>query len=277
MYQVNKIVLAMTAAGMLALAPIHAQAAEADMSTQLTELTQEGKVWTVIALDRHLNPFGIDVDVKNGTATLTGSVESDIDRDLAEQLALGTEGVNKVNNKLTLDPPKADQKPKPSLSQQMDDATLTAMVKSKLLWNSNTEGTDINVTTEQGVVSLKGVTNSDEARELAGQLAGNTKGVKNVDNQLNVSATATTSAQVQQKANTAGTAINDAWITSKVKSSLVYASNINGLDISVETKSGMVFLSGSVLSSEEKQLTIETARTIRGVRGVDADAISVDS
>ena len=229
MYQVNKIVLAMTAAGMLALAPIHAQAAEADMSTQLTELTQEGKVWTVIALDRHLNPFGIDVDVKNGTATLTGSVESDIDRDLAEQLALGTEGVNKVNNKLTLDPPKADQKPKPSLSQQMDDATLTAMVKSKLLWNSNTEGTDINVTTEQGVVSLKGVTNSDEARELAGQLAGNTKGVKNVDNQLNVSATATTSAQVQQKANTAGTAINDAWITSKVKSSLVYASNINGL------------------------------------------------
>lgn len=277
MYQVNKIVLAMTAAGMLALAPIHAQAAEADMSTQLTEMTQEGKVWTVIALDRHLNPFGIDVDVKNGTATLTGSVESDIDRDLAEQLALGTEGVNKVNNKLTLDPPKADQKPKPSLSQQMDDATLTAMVKSKLLWNSNTEGTDINVTTEQGVVSLKGVTNSDEARELAGQLAGNTKGVKNVDNQLNVSATATTSAQVQQKANTAGTAINDAWITSKVKSSLVYASNINGLDISVETKSGMVFLSGSVLSSEEKQLAIETARTIRGVRGVDADAISVDS
>ena len=277
MYQVNKIVLAMTAAGMLALAPIHAQAAEADMSTQLTELTQEGKVWTVIALDRHLNPFGIDVDVKNGTATLTGSVESDIDRDLAEQLALGTEGVNKVNNKLTLDPPKADQKPKPSLSQQMDDATLTAMVKSKLLWNSNTEGTDINVTTEQGVVSLKGVANSDEARELAGQLASNTKGVKNVDNQLNVSATATTSAQVQQKANTAGTAINDAWITSKVKSSLVYASNINGLDISVETKSGMVFLSGSVLSSEEKQLAIETVRNIRGVRGVDADAISVDS
>ncbi len=126
-------------------------------------------------------------------------------------------------------------------------------------------------------VSLKGVANSDEARELAGQLASNTKGVKNVDNQLNVSATATTSAQVQQKANTAGTAINDAWITSKVKSSLVYASNINGLDISVETKSGMVFLSGSVLSSEEKQLAIETVRNIRGVRGVDADAISVDS
>ena len=277
MYQVNKIVLAMTAAGMLALAPIHAQAAEADMSTQLTELTQEGKVWTVIALDRHLNPFGIDVDVKNGTATLTGSVESDIDRDLAEQLALGTEGVNKVNNKLTLDPPKADQKPKPSLSQQMDDATLTAMVKSKLLWNSNTEGTDINVTTEQGVVSLKGVTNSDEARELAGQLAGNTKGVKNVDNQLNVSATATTSAQVQQKANTAGTAINDAWITSKVKSSLVYSRNLDGLDISVDTQKGMVSLSGTVLSNAEKQLAVETARNIRGVRGVDADALRIGS
>ena len=277
MYQTNKLVLAMAAAGMLSLAPLHVQAAEADMSTQLTEMTQEGKVWTVIALGRHLNPLGIDVDVTNGTATLSGSVESDIDRDLAEQLALGTDGVKQVDNQLTVTPPAADQQSKPGLSQQMDDATLTAMIKSKLLWNSNTEGLDINVTTVQGVVALKGTANSAEARKLAGQLASNTKGVKKVDNQLKVSASPTTTAKVQQTANSATTVISDTWITSKVKSSFLYSSNLDALDISVETKGGLVYLSGSVASSAEKQLATETVRNIRGVRAVNVDGLRVDS
>ncbi len=277
MYQMKKMVLAMTTAGMLGLAPFHVQAAETDVGTQLTEATQEGKIWTLIALDRHLNPFGIEVEVKGHTATLTGSVESDIDRDLAEQLALGTEGVNEVDNQLTVTPSAADDQSKPQLSQQMDDATLTAMVKSKLLWNSNTEGLDINVTTTQGVVTLKGHAASDEAKKLAAQLATNTKGVKKVDNQLMVSASATSAAKVQQTANSAGTVINDTWITSKVKSSFLYGSNLDGLDITVETKSGMVYLSGSVANAEKKQLAIETASSIRGVRGVDAAGLRVNS
>ena len=62
-----------------------------------------------------------------------------------------------------------------------------------------------------------------------------------------------------------------------MKSSFIYSRNLDGLNISVDTQKGMVSLSGTVLSDAEKQLAVETARNIRGVRGVDADALRIDS
>jgi osmotically-inducible protein OsmY len=278
MHQLKTLALATATAGLICLAPFAAYAAQGDTSRELSEARQEGSIWTAFALNRHLNPFTIDVDVENGSAKLTGKVETAVDRDLAEQIALGIEGVNKVDNQLTLDPAfEAKASSEPSLSQRFDDATLVATVKSKLLWNSNTEGLDINVSAANGTVSLTGNAQSAAAKELAGQLAANTNGVRKVDNQLKVSGANSTAAKAQNSADDAGVAISDAWITSKVKSSFLYSRNLDGLNISVDTKNGKVSLSGNVQSKAEKQLAIETARNIRGVRGVDADALRVDS
>ena len=278
MHQLKTLALATATAGLICLAPFAAYAAEGDASRELSEARQEGSIWTAFALNRHLNPFTIDVDVENGSAKLTGKVETDVERDLAEQIALGIEGVKKVDNQLTLDPAfEAKASAEPNLSQRFDDATLVATVKSKLLWNSNTEGLDINVNAANGKVSLTGNAQSAEAKELAGRLAANTDGVREVNNQLSISATDSTAAKAQNAADDTAAVISDAWITSKVKSSFIYSRNLDGLDISVDTQKGMVSLSGSVLSNAEKQLAIETARNIRGVRGVDADALRIDS
>ncbi len=278
MHQLKTLALATATAGLIGLAPFAAYAAEGDASRELSEARQEGSIWTAFALNRHLNPFTIDVDVENGSAKLTGKVETDVERDLAEQIALGIEGVKKVDNQLTLDPAfEAKASTEPNLSQRFDDATLVATVKSKLLWNSNTEGLDINVNADNGKVSLTGNAQTAEAKELAGRLAANTDGVRAVNNQLSVSATDSTAAKAQNAADDTAAVISDAWITSKVKSSFIYSRNLDGLDISVDTQKGMVSLSGTVLSNAEKQLAIETARNIRGVRGVDADALRIDS
>ncbi|MGG5870381.1 BON domain-containing protein [Pseudomonas peli] len=278
MHQLKTLALATATAGLIGLAPFAAYAAEGDASRELSEARQEGSIWTAFALNRHLNPFTIDVDVENGSAKLTGKVETDVERDLAEQIALGIEGVKKVDNQLTLDPAfEAKASAEPNLSQRFDDATLVATVKSKLLWNSNTEGLDINVNADNGKVSLTGNAQTAEAKELAGRLAANTDGVRAVDNQLSVSATDSTAAKAQNAADDTAAVISDAWITSKVKSSFIYSRNLDGLDISVDTQKGMVSLSGTVLSNAEKQLAIETARNIRGVRGVDADGLRIDS
>ncbi len=278
MHQLKTLALATATAGLIGLAPFAAHAAQSDTSRELSEARQEGSIWTAFALNRHLNPFTIDVDVENGSAKLTGKVETDVERDLAEQIALGIDGVKEVDNQLTLDPAfEAKASSEPSLSQRFDDATLAATVKSKLLWNSNTEGLDIKVSAANGTVSLTGSAQSAAAKELAGRLAANTDGVREVNNLLSVSALDSTAAKVQNAADDTAAAISDAWITSKVKSSFIYSRNLDGLNISVDTQKGMVSLSGSVLSNAEKQLAIETARNIRGVRGVDADALRVAS
>lgn len=278
MHQLKTLALAIATTGLIGLSPFAAYAAEGDTSRELREARQEGSIWTAFALNRHLNPFTIDVDVENGSAKLIGTVETAVERDLAEQIALGIDGVTKVDNQLTLDPafaPKASTQP--SLAQRFDDATLAATVKSKLLWNSNTEGLDIKVNAVNGTVSLTGSAQSAEAKELAGRLAANTDGVREVNNQLSVRATDSTAAKAQNAADDAGVAISDAWITSKVKSSFIYSRNLDGLGISVDTQKGVVSLSGNVLSNAEKQLAIETARNIRGVRSVNADALNVAS
>lgn len=278
MHHLKTLALATATAGLIGLAPFAAHAAQSDTSRELSEARQEGSIWTAFALNRHLNPFTIDVDVENGSAKLTGKVETDVERDLAEQIALGIDGVKEVDNQLTLDPAfEAKISTEPSLSQRFDDATLAATVKSKLLWNSNTEGLDIKVSAANGTVSLTGSAQSAEAKELAGRLAANTDGVREVNNLLSVSAVDSTAAKVQNAADKTAVAISDTWITSKVKSSFIYSRNLDGLNIFVDTQKGMVSLSGSVLSNAEKQLAIETARNIRGVRGVDADALRVAS
>ena len=44
----------------------------------------DGKAETTLLLNGNLNSFDINTDVKNGVITLTGKVESDVDKALAE-------------------------------------------------------------------------------------------------------------------------------------------------------------------------------------------------
>src|SRR5690606_10517702 len=60
----------------------------------------EGKLHTAIALNKNLKPFSISINVDDNTATLSGDVASDIDKELAENIALGIEGIDRVNNQL---------------------------------------------------------------------------------------------------------------------------------------------------------------------------------
>lgn len=70
--------------------------------------------------------------------------------------------------------------------QAIDDATITAAVKSKYLLDDTLKGLQISVDTEQGVVSLTGTVQNDAAKELATQIAQGTEGVVRVDNQLTI-------------------------------------------------------------------------------------------
>ena len=240
-------------------------AAQGTVSGPLSVASKEGRIWTSFALNRHLNPFDISIEVNDETATLGGKVDDSIDRELAEVLALQVSGVSKVVNNIEVDARAVRREydaRERSLVDMNNDATTTATVKSKLLWNVETDGLAIDVDTQRGRVTLTGNVDSEKAKAVAGKLAIATPGVHLVDNQLRVDSTF--------KRAVSRDPIEDAWISAKVKSSLLYSKHVDGNDIQVETTNGIVRLVGTVDSSAERSLAIELSETVRGVKRVNA-------
>lgn len=253
-------------------------AASADtMSQDVTEARQETQIWTTYALNPYLRSNDLKVSVDNGKATLTGKVEESVNKDLAKQIALGVSGIKEVDNQIVVQPdyvaPAASSTR--SYGEAIDDATITATVKSKLLWSKSTDGLAADVDTNRGRVTLKGTADSKDAKALAGRLASNSRGVVSVDNQLVVAPTPTVGDSAKSAAKEAEQDIADSWITTKVKSTLMYSSNVDGLDIEVSTSAGVVTLKGKVDSGAERALAVELANNVRGVKSVQSKGLTV--
>jgi osmotically-inducible protein OsmY len=73
-----------------------------------------------------------------------------------------------------------------TVGQNMDDAAITASVKSKLIGDGDTPAYKIDVDTKAGVVQLNGTVESQAARAEAERIARETKGVASVKNNLQV-------------------------------------------------------------------------------------------
>lgn len=69
--------------------------------------------------------------------------------------------------------------------------------------------------------------------------------------------------------------VDDAWITTKVKSEFATSKHIHATDISVDTTDGKVTLTGTVASNKEKNRAIHVARNVKGVKSVDATGLTV--
>ena len=147
----------------------------------------DGKAEASLLFNTHLNSFDINTDVKDGVVILTGKVDSRIDKKLAEELVAGIDGVSEVDNQLSVismdDEDVATEKP---VSQELKDAKIATVVKSKLLMDSDISGLDIDVDVTKGHVKLKGSVESESARALAIEIAKNTSDVESVDDELTI-------------------------------------------------------------------------------------------
>lgn len=185
---------------------------------------------------------------------------------------------------------------------RMDDAALTAEVKTKLMLDEHAEALNTNVDTENGVVTLSGIATSEEAKAAAEEVAAAVDGVRSVNNELEVDpdwhedvgasglAQAGASGTVSAGEETLPTGPvatdpddedslasegSDAWITAKVKAGLLAEEGIDATEIDVDVEEGVVRLSGEVDDEDEKDLVIELAKNTRGVRDVDASGLAV--
>ena len=142
----------------------------------------------------------------------------------------------------------------------VDDAAITTAVKSKLLADKMVSGLDIHVVTNNGVVELNGNVKTDSEANTAIELASSVNGVKDVD-----ASGITIDAGNQPVA--------DSVITAKVKGTylrekLFGDKSVPVITIHVETKDGVVYLTGKANNSAQAQNAEDLARKVKGVKGV---------
>ena len=244
------------------------------MSAGEKDAYREGQIWATYVTNPGLNALNLQIDVQGDKATITGTVESDIQKRLAGRIADRTDGITTVENRVKVDPELvvAVIEPMPGYSTYVADATLEAMIDSKLLWNQYTDGLDIQVTSDMGVVTLTGIADTPNSRALAGRLAAGTPGAVLVHNKLKLDPDQSGQVATAEAADN-DTLLSDAWITAKTNSTLLWTEGVQGTDIDVETKDGVVALDGTVESGYEKELAIDIAQGIRGVQRVDASGL----
>lgn len=237
----------------------------------VTDARQEAQIWTRYALNPFLSTNQLRVSVLHNKATLRGRVDDALHRELAGQIALGVLGIRAVDNQLIIDQADAaTPETERSYSTAISDATIQAGVKSKLLMSPYTTGLSADVESQAGLVTLRGMADSGQAKEIATRLAASTPGVQTVNNQLLVAGS-----QASFEASPVYTpepvwGFADAWITAKVKSALLVSRFVDGGQVNVHTQSGVVTLSGQLNSGPERALAIQLSKNVRGVKQVQA-------
>lgn len=161
-----------------------------DTKSAFSEGVLEGKLAMAISLNKYLKPFKIDSDVQGNTAILQGQVSSEVEKELAESIAGGIEGIGSVDNRLTVDASLAElhqqKAERRDFSQFVADASTTASIKTELLANDNIKGLKVNVDTYNGRVTLTGEVQTEEQKSLAEAIARKRDDVTEVVNQIRV-------------------------------------------------------------------------------------------
>ncbi len=158
------------------------------------------------------------------------------------------------------------------------DSALSSVVQARLAREALIESADIQVTSANGVVTLRGAVDSSDAKSAAESAANSVEGVSRVDNQLIASRTSermNTGRQDDNQRSAGQQAASDALITTKVKSMLLADSVSQGMDISVETRDGIVSLEGSLDNQDDIEHVSDIARDVEGVLDVDAVRLTV--
>lgn len=135
--------------------------------------------------NKDVDDVGTEVMTKSGRVTLNGTVNNQNAKDITHRLALNTRGVKSVTNNLKIQSATVSKDEKAKLkneteSHNISDSWITAKVKSSFMYSSNINGSDIDVSTNNGIVTLTGKVASGSEQSLAVETAQNIRGVKSV-------------------------------------------------------------------------------------------------
>lgn len=145
-------------------------------------------------------------------------------------------------------------------SAAVSDNDIVRSIQTQVANNPETASARVTVTSQQGNVSLVGMIDTDQQASALVETAQSTPGVVDV---------LTSDLKVKESKQP----FTDTVITAKVKGLFVRdkvfsSKDISVLSVKVETKNGVVHLSGTAASSTELQNAVQLARSVKGVTKV---------
>ncbi len=136
------------------------------------------------------------------------------------------------------------------------DDRIEASAKQSYVFRIFLKGDDVTVQSKEGVVTLTGTVSEEPYKLLAQEAVASLPEVKSVTNHL------AAKGEVPAK-------YKDAWLVTKVKSTLMFHRRLNAAEIEVTAKEGTITLrGGQAIGSEEKNLATEYAEDVEGVKAV---------
>jgi len=148
--------------------------------TELDDSVITTKVKTALMTDNVGKGGDTSVETRKGEVLLSGFVDSQAQADREVQLAKAVDGVQSVQNKLMVKDGKS------TAGNVLDDSVVTVKVKSALMADDRTRGTEFAVTTHKGVVQLSGFVDSADEQARATTVARNVEGVQSVVNDTSI-------------------------------------------------------------------------------------------
>jgi osmotically-inducible protein OsmY len=142
------------------------------------------KVKSALLFHRNVSATGTTVYVKDGVVTLQGEASSMAQKELTTEYAKDIDNVKEVKNDMTI--AKSQSTPDSTLGDKIDDASITAEVKSTLFAHRSTSALKTKVETTDGVVTVGGIAKNDAEKSLVTKLVTDINGVKSVINNMTV-------------------------------------------------------------------------------------------
>jgi osmotically-inducible protein OsmY len=142
------------------------------------------KVKTALLFHRNVSATGTTVATTGGIVTLTGVADSVAQKELTTEYAKDIDNVVSVDNQMTIT--SKPGVPAPTLGDKIDDASITAQVKTALLAHHSTSALHTTVSTTDGVVTVGGIAKNDAERSLVTKLAEDIEGVTSVINNMTI-------------------------------------------------------------------------------------------
>lgn len=199
--------------------------------------------------DDNVTANDVDVDTKDGIVILTGTAQSIGVKERVQSLASAVRGVQSVVNRIEV---------KPTVSYS--DKKLTKKVNTALVNDPATDAFELNVSVEEGVVTLTGEVESFAEKQLSGSVAKRVAGVVDLENNIEVNY-ATLRSDSEIKADVLACLKNDIRVDANL--------------IKVDVNDGKVRLSGTVGSYQEHGQAYVDA-WVAGVQAVDTDQLEVE-